>query len=176
MSSSFESEGRQSAADGARIALVTFFGLGLAPLAPGTFGTLGGVALAVPLAHAPWLPAWVWLLIATGMLTCLGIALGEWAERHYGRKDPGQFVIDEVAGFLVTVAVFDVFFRRPLDLYGYVAAFLLFRTADILKPPPGRRLEGLSFGLGVMLDDVVLALLYSGPALALLGWMGFTWL
>ncbi|MFQ5503269.1 MAG: phosphatidylglycerophosphatase A [Planctomycetota bacterium] len=176
MSSSSESQSRQSTPDSTRILLVSCFGLGLAPVAPGTFGTLGGVALAVPLAHAPWLPYWLWLLVATGLLTLLGIVLGEWAERYFGRKDPGQFVIDEVAGYLVTIAVFDVFFRRPPELYGYVAAFLLFRAADILKPPPGRRLEALAFGLGVMLDDICVALCYSGPALALLGWMGFTWL
>lgn len=155
--------------------LVTVCGLGLLPKVPGTFGTLGGFALAVPLAYAPGPPYWAWLLLATGALLLIGVALGGWAERYFGRKDPPPFVLDEVAGYLVTVAVFAVFFPGPLSFPGHVAAFLLFRAADILKPPPGRRIERLPGGLGVMMDDIVLAL-YSGFALALLRYWGFAWL
>ena len=84
-------------------------------------------------------------------------------------------MIDEVAGYLVTVATFALVFARPLTFEGHVAAFVLFRVVDILKPPPGRQLERLPGGLGVMLDDIVLAL-YSGVALAGLGWCEFEWL
>lgn len=162
-------------ADRLRLLLVSGGGLGLSPVAPGTFGTLGGVALAVPLAYVPGLPLWAPLAIAAGILLAAGVPLGTWAERHLGGKDPGPVVIDEVAGYLVTVAVFAVCFDRPLAFGGHVAAFVLFRIVDVLKPPPGSWCEKLPGGLGIMLDDVVLGL-YSGGALALLGWMRFPWL
>lgn len=155
--------------------VVTACGLGLARVAPGTFGTLFGVALAVPLAHAPGPPYWAWLFLAVLVLLLVGWALGGWAERFFGGKDPGAVVIDEVAGYLVTVGVWAAVFDRPLGFWGHVAAFVLFRIVDILKPPPGRRVERLPGGLGVMMDDIVLAL-YSGAALCGLGWLEFEWL
>ncbi|MAE75960.1 MAG: phosphatidylglycerophosphatase A [Planctomycetes bacterium] len=158
-----------------KVAVLTFCGLGLAPVAPGTFGTLGGVLLAIPIVLIPGVPGWLGLLAAAALAVALGVALGGFAERHFDCKDPGQVVIDEVAGYLVTVAAWDLAFGRPLTFAGHCAAFLLFRAADILKPPPGRWLEQLPGGWGVMLDDVVLAL-YSGAALCGLGWLGFTWL
>ena len=81
----------------------SFGGLGLAPVAPGTFGTLGGVLLAWLLAGTPnfLLSA----LVAALVLYVLGRAVAPWAEGHAG-KDPGFFVIDEVIGYLVTVAWF----------------------------------------------------------------------
>ena len=68
--------------------------------------------------------------------TLLGKPCGDWAEKRFGRKDPGAFVLDEVAGYLVTVAW--------IEFYGWqqlVAAFFLFRLFDIWKPPPARRME-----------------------------------
>jgi len=157
-----------------KVLAVSFFGLGLAPVAPGTFGTFGGIALAVPLARVPG-PFWIWALAAVVVLLLLGIALGPWAERRWRLKDPGAVVLDEVAGYLVTVAIFDLFHARPLQWGGHLLAFLLFRIADIGKPPPGRRVEHLPGGWGVMLDDIVVAL-YSGGALAFFGSWGVPWL
>ncbi|HIG19007.1 MAG TPA: phosphatidylglycerophosphatase A [Candidatus Handelsmanbacteria bacterium] len=62
--------------------------------------------------------------------------------------NPGPVVIDEAAGFLFTVAFL------PHGLWTTVAAFLLFRILDILKPPPARQLEKLHGGWGIVLDDV----------------------
>jgi len=177
VSSSFDREPHRPDRPSEWVALwiLTSGGLGLAPVAPGTFGTLGGVALAVPLVYVPGLPYWATLLAVTTLLVGVGVVLGTIGERIFGGKDPGQIVLDEVAGYLVTVAVFAFFHGRGLQFGGHVAAFLLFRVADILKPPPGRALEKLPGGLGVMMDDVVLAL-YSGAALAALGDWGFAWL
>lgn len=133
--------------------LATCFGLGYAPVAPGTFGTLGGVALAA-LFGWTWPEAYLPLcLVTAAVLTLLGRPCGDWAEKRFGRKDPGAFVLDEVAGYLVAVAW--------IEFYGWeqlIAAFFLFRLFDIWKPPPARQLEKLPGGLGIMIDDIVAGL------------------
>jgi phosphatidylglycerophosphatase A len=147
--------------------------LGLAPIASGTFGTLGGIILAVPAVYLPILPYWLWLLFLALLCLALGVSLGPWAEGFFGLKDPGAIVIDEVAGYLITVMVFAIGTGRVLDWQGHFVAFFLFRVADILKPPPGRQLEKLPGGWGVMLDDMAVAI-YSGVALLACGL--FEWL
>ncbi len=159
--------------DWVRLLILSFGGLGLAPIASGTFGTLGGIILAVPAVYLPFFPYWVWLLLLSLVCLAFGVALGPWAEAFFGLKDPGAIVIDEVAGYLITVSIFALGTGRILDWWGHLVAFLLFRMADILKPPPGRKLEVLPGGWGVMLDDMAVAL-YSGGGLlfaGLLGWL-----
>jgi phosphatidylglycerophosphatase A len=134
-----------------RLGLATCGFLGLVPVAPGTFGTLGGVLIAWALAETTWFGLWV-LLAAAGVYA-LGRSLGDWAERHAGRKDPGWFVLDEVVGYLITVAW--VGGPSPLAL---LTAFCAFRFFDITKPPPVRRFERIGGGDGIMLDDVVAGL------------------
>ncbi|MBC8327930.1 MAG: phosphatidylglycerophosphatase A [Planctomycetes bacterium] len=132
-----------------REALITCCGLGHAPVASGTFGTLGGVALA-GLAGALWPEHYLAIVLGLAVaLLLLGAPLGGWAERKWARKDPGQYVLDEVVGYLVTVAwpVFPGWTHLGLG-------FLLFRIADIVKPPPARRLERVPGGWGILLDDV----------------------
>ncbi len=132
-------------------ALTTFFGLGHAPVAPGTFGTLGGLGLAACVGWT-WPQAYFWLLpVLVLVLSGVGIALGRWAENRFGKKDPGPFVLDEVAGYLVA-AWWPVF--PPGGLLHLGVAFLLFRITDIVKPWPGRRLESLPRGWGIVLDDL----------------------
>ena len=79
--------------------------------------------------------------------------LGSWsgtvAERHFGTTDPGQVVIDEVMGMLITL------FLNPVGWTGALAGFLLFRIADVIKPFPANRLERLPGGIGVMADDAM---------------------
>ena len=120
--------------------------VGRARVIPGTFGTLA----AVPLAYG--LALWGNPLIFGGLLSAV-IVLGIWSagvvEDHLGDKDPGLVVVDEMAGFLVTVAFL------PATLPLYAAAFLLFRILDILKPPPARWAERLRGGLGIMADDLI---------------------
>lgn len=134
-----------------RLAFVSFGFLGCSPLVPGTVGTLGGVAVAWALAGTAGYLWWS-LLVAAGLYV-VGRSLGEWAERYAGRKDPGIFVVDEVIGYLVTVAW--VSGPSPLTL---VVGFFVFRFFDIVKPWPARRLERLGGGDGILLDDVAAGL------------------
>ena len=128
----------------------TFFGLGLAPVAPGTFGTLGGVAIAWALRGTE--DFLLWILLAALALYVLGRVVAPWAERAAG-KDPGAYVIDEVVGYLVTVA----WIGGPSTL-SLFTAFVVFRFFDILKPPPVKRFERIPGGDGILLDDVIAGL------------------
>ena len=84
------------------------------------------------------------------------VVLGIWSagvvEEGEGTTDPSLVVVDEVAGFLATVA-----FLPPAPLT-YLAAFLLFRVLDVTKPPPARRAEKLRGGLGIMADDLIVGI------------------
>lgn len=128
--------------------LATSGGLGLSPKAPGTFGTLGGVAIAWALRGTD--SYLLWILLAAAGLYAVGRSLGDWAEERAGGKDPQFFVLDEVVGYLVTVA-----WMRGPSLLTLLMAFLFFRLFDITKPPPTRRLERAGGGDGIMLDDVM---------------------
>lgn len=123
------------------------FGLGFLPVAPGTWGTLGTIAVA-------WLiPAgFLWPLLTTILfLAACGatLVLGTHAEIMTGVKDPGFIVLDEVAGSLVALASLD----KP-PLWWFIGAFLFFRLFDVLKPWPCRRFERFAGGLGILVDDV----------------------
>ncbi|MCH8099289.1 MAG: phosphatidylglycerophosphatase A [Proteobacteria bacterium] len=137
------------------------FGTGLAPIAPGTFGSLPGVLL-------------FWLTMDFGLYVQLGVAAalvvsGVWicgeSARRIGVHDYGGIVWDEIAGMYVTLLA------APVSLVGWVLAFVLFRITDIVKPWPIRdldhRIEG---GLGIMLDDLVAAL-YAALLLGLYRWL-----
>lgn len=128
--------------------LATGLGSGYAPVAPGTAGSLVGLALALPLLR---LPVWAYLAV-TAAVCAVGVVASGRAEAHFGRKDAGAIVIDEVAGMLLTLTATG---GTPAEL---AAGFLLFRVLDIVKPFPCRRAEGLKGGLGVMADDVVAGL------------------
>ena len=144
--------------------LATSFGLAYLPIAPGTWGSIPGAAvfLLISWTAAPADHAW-WIALALVVVCILSVALGPWAERYWGVKDPSRFVLDEVAGFLVTV----LFFRTPDSFLTAIWAFLFSRIMDIVKPPPGRLLERLPAGWGILLDDVV-ASLYAAALLHIL--------
>lgn len=145
-------------------AIATAGGAGYAPVAPGTCGTL----VAVPIA---WLardlsPAGFLALVAA--VTVVGIWAAEEADRAWGTHDSGRIVIDEVAGYLLTVAVVDRGAALALGL-----GFVVFRALDIVKPPPIRWIdEHLPGGAGVVLDDVAAGALGCAVmyGLAQLGW------
>lgn len=136
----------KSPGDAASMLTSTFFGLGLSPFAPGTVGTLGGVAIAWALAGSD--DFLVWTLVASVALYVAGRLAAHWAERVAG-KDPGLFVIDEVIGYLITIA----WMGGPTPLALFVA-FVVFRFFDIVKPTPVRRFERIPGGDGILLDDV----------------------
>ncbi len=125
--------------------------LGCSPVAPGTAGTLGGVVIAWGLSRCSGYLAWS--LSACALLYLVGRALGPWSERYAGKKDPGIFVLDEVIGYLITVA----WLAGP-SLLALFVAFFAFRFFDVVKPPPARRLERLGGGDGILLDDVAAGL------------------
>jgi len=91
-------------------------------------------------------------------LLVLGSIAGSVAERHFGRTDPRQVIIDEVMGMLITL------FLNPVGLKGAFAGFLFFRATDVIKPYPANRLERLPGGVGVMADDFMAAI-YANLAL-----------
>jgi phosphatidylglycerophosphatase A len=126
--------------------LATACGAGYVPIAPGTAGT----AVAIPLAYvmAP-MPLWYYALVTIG-ITVVGIWAADRADRVWGTHDCQKIVIDEVAGYLVTVALVDRTHWIPL-----VAGFVVFRFFDQVKPPPVRWIdEHLPGGAGVVLDDI----------------------
>jgi phosphatidylglycerophosphatase A len=138
------------------LAIATAFGIGYVPVAPGTFGSAVGLAL------------WMLLPASAGVqgaaivaLFVMGSVAGSAAERHFGRTDPRQVVIDEVMGMLITL------FLNPVDLRGAFLGFLIFRAADVIKPYPANRLEQLHGGVGVMADDAMAAI-YANLALRIL--------
>jgi phosphatidylglycerophosphatase A len=126
----------------AAVALATVFGVGYIPIAPGTFGSVAGLLLWAVLPQSA-----IAQLVAIVVLFAAGSWSGGIAERHFGRTDPGQVVIDEVMGMLMTL------FLNPVGWRGAAVAFFVFRAADVVKPYPANRLEKLPGGIGVMADD-----------------------
>ena len=137
------------------------FGTGLAPFAPGTWGSLPGIAL--------WWLLPKDLLLQSGVVVVLFLA-GIWlcgeSSRRLGVHDHGGIVWDEIVGMYLTLMVI------PPEPLWVALAFLAFRLFDIWKPWPIRDLDhSLQGGLGIMLDDVVAALY----AALLLGFIGYFW-
>lgn len=133
------------------------------PPAPGTFGTLvGGVPAYLLLAHLP-----APLAGAAGIVVVmLAVLVAGRAEVVLGRHDPSIITVDEVAGFLVTMA------GVPAEPRYVVAGLALFRLFDIVKPYPADRIDArMQGGVGTVLDDCV-AGLYAWVVLAVLRWIG----
>jgi len=141
------------------LAIATALGVGYAPVAPGTFGSAAGLLLWWLLPSSPAIQAVV--IVA---LFVVGSWSGSVAERHFGRTDPGQVVVDEVMGMLITL------WLNPVGWAGALLAFFLFRLFDVIKPYPSNRLERLPGGIGVMADDGMAAI-YANLALRLCIWL-----
>ena len=134
-----------------RLAIVSCGFLGCSPVAPGTFGTLGGVAIAWALAGTDWFLLWTLRGRGRALPMIVGRSLGDPGRSSYaGKKDPGIFVLDEVVGYLVTVA----WLEGPSYLT-LAVAFFVFRFFDVFKPKLARRMESIPGGDGILLDDVV---------------------
>ena len=125
--------------------IATWFGCGLVPKAPGTMGTLGAIPLYLLVAHC----GRTGVAAAALVVTAIGIWAGTVVARELGKKDPQVVVVDEVAGFLVTMLP-----MREVSWLAVVIGFVAFRAFDIIKPWPARRLEGLPGGWGIVLDDI----------------------
>jgi phosphatidylglycerophosphatase A len=133
----------------AALLLATWFGCGYSPIAPGTAGTLGALAVAIPLGVFAGWKAWYFGLLAIGFLAP-AIWAADATAKLAGQKDPGLVVVDEVIGEWITLAG-----AASLNWKSYVGAFLLFRLFDIWKPAGVRQLEALPGGVGIVADDAM---------------------
>lgn len=160
--------------------LATAGGLGKLPLAPGTWGSLAGVALAWIFTRAeftgwrpnvisfqPFNPLGWWLALS---------AAGVWASssvaRAKGKKDPQDVVVDEVSGQWLALLSSPAVLAATANWKSYLAGLILFRAFDIFKPFPARQAESLPGGWGIMADDWV-AGVYAAACLWLARAFGF---
>jgi phosphatidylglycerophosphatase A len=121
------------------------FGSGLARRAPGTFGTIIGLAVWLLIGQSAWplYALFVCVAFAASIPICDAVA------SELGILDPGGIVLDEMVGIWIAL------FALPLHWMPVLAAFVLFRVLDILKPWPMSWLDrNLKGGLGIMLDDL----------------------
>ena len=118
--------------------------IGYIPIAPGSFGSLGGVA--------------VWYLtrgnfrfyvVLTLLLIGIGFLVSGKAEKIFGHCDSKRIVIDEASGAAIS------FFLIPTQMIYLMVGFLIFRLFDILKPYPIGKLQSLPGGFGIMADDLM---------------------
>lgn len=148
--------------DRATLFLLTGFGLGRSPIAPGTFGSLPPPLLAlllVGLLGPHWgVTAGVAALGCAAAVLCA--AFGARGEAILGGKDPGAIVLDEVAGQSMPLLFLPwLSFEEPggpqRNALLALLAFAAFRLFDITKPPPARGLQSVRGGLGILVDDLV---------------------
>lgn len=142
--------------------LATGFGSGLAPVSPGTFGTLAAIPFYLMFVYAPAWTFWLFTLI-----TCLvGPYICGKAADDIGVHDHKAIVWDEFAGFFITMLLV------PFSWINVAVGFALFRFFDILKPWPisvlDKKLHG---GLGIMLDDVLAGVISAVILLYLQPWL-----
>jgi phosphatidylglycerophosphatase A len=120
--------------------------LGYIPFASGTFGTLWGLPIFYVLSTQTFR---FQFLIITGSIG-LAIFLAGQTEKFLKRKDPSQVVIDEIVGYMVTVA------GMPFAWTTAISGFFIFRIMDIVKPYPIRKIDQkMPGGWGIVLDDVL---------------------
>ena len=131
------------------MSIATGLGLGYAPFAPGTFGTMLALPIYFLIRHLP-LPMYA---VVLAVLILVAVAAAGAAEKILDRPDPGEVVIDEVVGMLVAMIAI------PPHPLAWILAFALFRFFDIVKPWPvgyiDRHFHG---GLGIVMDDLAAGL------------------
>lgn len=129
----------------------TGFGFGLSRFMPGTVGTLWGIPLSWAVAQIPALNLQIVVCL---LLTLIAIPICEAAEKQLGKgKDPGCIVADEY----LTLPI--VYLGLPFTPWIILSGFVLHRIFDITKPPPIRQLQNLKGGVGIVIDDFVVALM-----------------
>ena len=128
--------------------VATFFYLGKLPFAPGSWGSLGALLLwlLLPVTFSVHLSVIIILFV-------LGVYSSSRMAKYLDDHDPSEVVIDEVVGMGISL------FMLPHNFLLYLLSFILFRVFDILKPSFIYRIQNLSGGWGIMLDDVLAGLL-----------------
>ena len=122
------------------------FGSGLAPFAPGTFGTVAAIPVYWLLSPLPL----VWYLLVIVLAFMVGIYLCDYTSRALGVHDHSGIVWDEIVGYLITMIA------MPSNFWWVITGFVLFRFFDIVKPwPVSWADKSLSGGMGIMVDDVL---------------------
>lgn len=125
------------------------FGTGLMPKAPGTFGTIAAIPVYLLISDLSLL----YFLMITALITLAGIYMADYTSKALGVHDHSGIVIDEIAGYLITMIAV------PFDWKWVLAGFVLFRIFDILKPWPISWLDTkVKGGFGIMIDDVLAGL------------------
>lgn len=154
---------RVGPADKIALVLSSWFGAGLASKAPGTFGTLAAVA---PVAIIKYLGV-TSECIFLGILVFTALWSSHVARNCLERDDPSEVVIDEAAGFCLSV------FLLPFTWISLCLGFLLFRFFDILKPfPIGMIDRSVRGGAGIVLDDIVAGIFANIAARVILIFIG----
>lgn len=131
------------------------FGLGLMPLAPGSFGALLGVLIHIVLKSL--IESYLVLYILGAIIIFFGLSFYslKWSIIRYNNHDPKNFVLDEVVGYLIT-ALFTFNMNFYLSVF---LCFVFFRIFDVVKVPPAYQIDKKMLGFwGVMLDDIVSAI------------------
>ena len=124
--------------------LASCFYAGFLP-APGAWGSAAGFLLA-------WtLPQYFWEMLV--LLTALGYGMTFYAEQAFGSGDPGPFVMDEVCGMMLSVALL------PRTFWVYAIAYVLFRILDVWKPYPISILQNMKHPFSIMHDDIAAGIL-----------------
>jgi phosphatidylglycerophosphatase A len=152
---------RKTPADTLATVIGTAVYSGYFPVFPGTVGAAAGVVLYLVLAKAGVLSTGntIGWISSIGIVFVVGVASAHRCEALFGPDDK-RIVIDEVWGMLISL------YALPLAWTWVLAAFVIFRFLDIVKPFPGRRAEKMGGGLAIMLDDGI-AGLYTAVALHL---------
>ncbi len=161
--------------------LLSGFGTGFLPIAPGTWGSAAAVAIWLLGASALTLSGYDrwWIVgatvIAISLASAVCVGFGDYAIALWKRKDPSHVVIDEFAGQWVSLLPVAFLPAGRMQIFAAGVAFLFFRVFDVIKPPPARQAESLPAGVGILVDDL-LAGVYAALAMwilifALRGWM-----
>jgi len=129
------------------------FGSGLAPKAPGTFGTLAAIPVFLLMAQ---LPVSQYMAVLS-VMALFGVHICGYTAKAIGVDDHPAIVWDEIVGFLITMVLV------PVSVTTVVVGFLLFRFFDIVKPWPISAVDKkLHSGLGIMLDDIIAGVMAFG--------------
>lgn len=138
------------------------FGSGLAPKAPGTFGTLAAIPIYLLLAELTW----PWYVAAWVAAFVLGIYVCQRASEQLGVHDHGGIVWDEFVGFWVTMTWI------PNEWHWVLLGFVLFRFFDIVKPFPIKWLDQrVHGGFGIMIDDLIAGIFAWAVLMLTVGWI-----